>query len=243
MVAEYVIIAALVILSIILYATAGRRARKMARKRVKAAEMDAQNKIEQARAEYDTKLADATAASYERLDETVTKLNTEHKAELEAAKTAAAESRTKSLVAQRGVIKGKAYEQLAPYLPGFEYNPSDTRFMGSPIDFIVFDGLRDEKAEVDVVIIDVKTGSSQLNSNQRRIKKAVEAKRVRFETIRQDGEKDAPVKGGLAQEQYGCTECGHVNTLEEEVHRMKTVVSAPCGGCGSTTWMKQVEEQ
>lgn len=53
---------------------------------------------------------------------------------------------------------------------------------------MVFDGLKDEKSEVNIVIIDVKTGSAQLNANQRRIKKAVEAGRVRFEVIRQDGE-------------------------------------------------------
>lgn len=194
MVVEYAVIAALVILAIILYATAGRRARSMARKRVEAVKMDAQNKIERVRVEYDIKLADATAASHERLDETVSKMNAEHRAALEAVKKSATESRTKSLTAQRGVIKGKAYEQLAPYMPGFEYNPSDARFIGPPIDFVVFDGLRDEKGEVDVVIIDVKTGSSQLNPNQRRIKKAVESGRVRFETVRQDEEEDPGTK-------------------------------------------------
>lgn len=30
-----------------------------------------------------------------------------------------------SLNVQRGVVKGKVWEQIAPYLPEFEYNPAD----------------------------------------------------------------------------------------------------------------------
>jgi predicted Holliday junction resolvase-like endonuclease len=41
------------------------------------------------------------------------------------------------------VIRGKVSEQLAPYLPAFPFEPRDVRFLGSPIDFIVFDGADD----------------------------------------------------------------------------------------------------
>ncbi len=46
--------------------------------------------------------------------------------------------RKETLDRSRGVIKGKIGEQLAPLLPMFEYNPSDARFIGSPVDYIVF---------------------------------------------------------------------------------------------------------
>ncbi len=39
------------------------------------------------------------------------------------------------------VTAGKVHEQLVPYLPEFGFNPKDARFLGSPVDLIVFDGL------------------------------------------------------------------------------------------------------
>ena len=40
----------------------------------------------------------------------------------------------------RAVTVGKVTEHIAPYLPDFGYNPKDARFIGSPVDFVVFDG-------------------------------------------------------------------------------------------------------
>src|ERR1041385_8912167 len=41
------------------------------------------------------------------------------------------------------VTSGKVHEQLVPYLPEFGFNPKDARFLGSPVDLLVFDGLDD----------------------------------------------------------------------------------------------------
>src|ERR1700704_1170664 len=41
------------------------------------------------------------------------------------------------------VTAGKVHEQLVPYLPEFGFNPKDARFLGSPVDLLVFDGLDD----------------------------------------------------------------------------------------------------
>jgi predicted Holliday junction resolvase-like endonuclease len=49
--------------------------------------------------------------------------------------------------------------------------------LATPIDFIVFE-------EEEIVFLEVKTGNSQLNANQRRVKKQVEEKKVRWETLR-----------------------------------------------------------
>ena len=38
----------------------------------------------------------------------------------------------------RAVLSGQFSEQLAPYLPDFPYKPTEVRFIGKPIDFIVF---------------------------------------------------------------------------------------------------------
>src|SRR5206468_1492693 len=57
------------------------------------------------------------------------------------------------------VTTGKVFEQLIPYLPDFEFNPKDVRFLGSPVDFVVFDGLSDGTVR-RVVFVEVKTGDA-----------------------------------------------------------------------------------
>jgi predicted Holliday junction resolvase-like endonuclease len=81
---------------------------------------------------------------------------------------------------------GQIAEHLAPFLPGFceSFNPKDARFVGHPVDFVVFDGL--EEGEVrSIVLLEVKSGdSSDLNKRQRQIRRAVDAGNVRFQTLR-----------------------------------------------------------
>lgn len=81
-------------------------------------------------------------------------------------------------------INGKVLENVSPYLPDFKWNPRDCRFLGSPIDFIVFDGLSDYKDEVTVIFVEVKSGKSNLTKREREIKKAIIDKRVVWELYR-----------------------------------------------------------
>lgn len=83
----------------------------------------------------------------------------------------------------QSVIVGKVTEHLVPYLPQFRYNPKDARFLGSPVDFLVFAGLN-QQAEVEVVFVEVKTGDSNLNAREKLIREAIRAKRVRWEELR-----------------------------------------------------------
>jgi len=46
----------------------------------------------------------------------------------------------RSVNTSRAVLKGKMAEQLAPILPEFQYLPSDAKFLGDPVDYVVFDG-------------------------------------------------------------------------------------------------------
>src|SRR5688500_1585029 len=57
---------------------------------------------------------------------------------------AAAESRHDAIERSRTTILGRVTEQLTPWHPAFPYNPKDARFIGSPIDMIVFDGCDDD---------------------------------------------------------------------------------------------------
>jgi hypothetical protein len=83
----------------------------------------------------------------------------------------------------RAVTTGKVYEQVVPYLPGFPYNPKDVRFLGGPVDLVVFDGLADGQVE-RIVFLEVKTGSSHLTSRERQVRAVVQAGEVEWEELR-----------------------------------------------------------
>lgn len=103
---------------------------------------------------------------------------------LEAAK----EIRKDSVNRSRFTLKGKIAEQMAPLLPEFGHLPADARFIGSPVDYIIFDGLSevsDEKGgAIRIVLMDVKHGGACLSGNQRAIKKAVEAGEISWQALR-----------------------------------------------------------
>lgn len=52
----------------------------------------------------------------------------------------------------QSVTMGKMTEHMVPYLPGFDFNPSDARFIGSPIDLVVFDGLGNDEVKKIVFV-------------------------------------------------------------------------------------------
>lgn len=115
-------------------------------------------------------------------------VNERAKNDLERWKTECTEAiRKDSVNRSRSTLKGKISEQLAPYLPGFPYAPSDARFIGSPIDFVVFDGYsnatEDTGAPVRVVLVEIKRGKGKLTRGELLIKKAVEDGRVSWMTI------------------------------------------------------------
>ncbi|TET26717.1 MAG: Holliday junction resolvase [Dehalococcoidia bacterium] len=101
----------------------------------------------------------------------------------------AMEQARKGAIAQsRAVLGGKFAEQLAPYLPQFNYDPTEARFIGSPIDLIVFPGLASGNPQ-EIVIIEVKTGkASQLTPVERKIRQLVENGMVRWELIQPPGD-------------------------------------------------------
>ncbi|MDP3990181.1 MAG: Holliday junction resolvase-like protein [archaeon] len=85
------------------------------------------------------------------------------------------------LKTSRSVIGGQFSEQLAPYLPDFKYNPSEVRFIGKPIDFLVFKGM-DEKEIEEVIFVEVKSGKSKsLNKHERILRDVIREKKVRWE--------------------------------------------------------------
>lgn len=101
-------------------------------------------------------------------------------------------ARQDSVNRSRSVVSGKVQEHLAPLFPGFcaEFNMRDARFLGAPLDFIVFDGLDSvsEGGEVRrVVFVEVKTGKANLSTPERHIRNAIEAGNVEFRLLRLPG--------------------------------------------------------
>ena len=92
----------------------------------------------------------------------------------------------------QSVIVGKVTEHMVPFLPDFPWNPKDARFIGSPIDFLVFDGL-DEGQLRSVFFVEVKTASSPLSSREKQIREAIETRRIGWREIRIDRPEPQPV--------------------------------------------------
>ncbi len=85
----------------------------------------------------------------------------------------------------QSVILGSVYEKILPFLPGFPYSPKDMVFIGKGFDYLVLDGISDGNLK-RVVFLEVKTGTSKLNANERQVRSVVESRKVAFEEYRAD---------------------------------------------------------
>jgi predicted Holliday junction resolvase-like endonuclease len=118
----------------------------------------------------------------------ITAIEERYRSDLERWKVEAGnEIRKDSVNRSRSTLKGKIAEQMAPVLPEFAFNPADARFIGSPVDYIIFDGLTgvadEQDTSIRIVFMDVKKGAGKLTRVQRVIKKAVEEKAVTWQTL------------------------------------------------------------
>ncbi len=93
----------------------------------------------------------------------------------------------------RAVLGGKFTEQMAPFLPEFKYDPTEARFIGSPIDFVVFPGLSCGDPQ-EVVIMEIKTGNSALSPQEKKIQLLIENGMVRWELVRRSAEPDSGLR-------------------------------------------------
>lgn len=77
-------------------------------------------------------------------------------------------------------IKGRLGERFAPLLPMFEYEIADARFIGDPIDFVVFDGHSKEDIQ-KIIFVEVKTGKTKnLTKKERQIRDRIKDKKVEW---------------------------------------------------------------
>ncbi|MBN2094702.1 MAG: hypothetical protein JW727_01515 [Candidatus Aenigmarchaeota archaeon] len=93
------------------------------------------------------------------------------------------EIRQDAIEKSRAVLEGKFREQLAPVLPDFGYNPTDVRFLGSPVDFVVFDGLA-ENSPRGIVLLEVKSGEAKLTEREKMVRGLVREGKVHYRVLR-----------------------------------------------------------
>ncbi len=75
---------------------------------------------------------------------------------------------------------GKFLEHYIPWMKEiFPYSPERFRFIGNPIDGILF-------GEDKIIFMEFKTGKSSLNEAQKKIKSLVESKKVEWKEVRTD---------------------------------------------------------
>lgn len=75
------------------------------------------------------------------------------------------------------VKHGQTWEQFVPFAKDFPFSKNDFKFIGQPIDGIVF-------ADDKISFVEIKTGSSGLNVKQREIRKLIEDKKVEWREVR-----------------------------------------------------------
>jgi len=100
--------------------------------------------------------------------------------------------RTDAVRRSQSVTRGKVTECLIPYFPDFPYNPKDARFLGTPVDLIVFDGLSDADEVQNVVFVEIKTGKAAgLSKRERAVRECIKAGRVQYFIIHQSFDETA----------------------------------------------------
>lgn len=88
----------------------------------------------------------------------------------------------KAAITARAVNIGMSLEKILPTLKEFKWELSDSRFLGDPIDLIIFNGLSEGKVN-SIDFIEVKSGKAHLNEHQKSIKDAVEGKNVSYKVF------------------------------------------------------------
>jgi len=98
------------------------------------------------------------------------------------------EIREDAITRSARTLSGKTLEKFVPFLENFPYDPHDVRWLGDPVDLVVFDGYSKNKESGDdikqIVFCEVKSGESKLSEIQKRLKSLVEQKKVKWEEFK-----------------------------------------------------------
>lgn len=91
--------------------------------------------------------------------------------------------REDAIARSRAALSGKFSENLAPYFPDFPFAPTELRWLGNPVDYVVFKGMDNNRID-EIVFLEVKSGKSQLTGREKQIREAVQEKRISWKEYR-----------------------------------------------------------
>lgn len=92
--------------------------------------------------------------------------------------------REDAIAKHKAVTGGQAVEHLIPFTATFGFNPKDARFLGAPVDLIVFDGLTLDALR-RIVFLEIKTGDgAALSARERAIRDCVKRGAVEWAELR-----------------------------------------------------------
>jgi len=137
--------------------------------------------------------------------------------------------RKEAIERSRAMTVGKITEHVAPFLLDFQHNLKDVRFLGTPVDFVVFDGL-DAGAVEKITFIKVTTEASPPLRRERLIREAITRGAVAWEELRLYSSHQASSNGTPLPEctirvgDHTCSRCQRKNR-EQAVF---------CGYCGNS---------
>jgi len=89
----------------------------------------------------------------------------------------------KAQITTEAVNIGKNLEKVLPTMKDFKWFVPDCKFLGDPIDLIVFNGLSVNKVK-SISFIEVKSGNARLNSHQKSIRDAIEEQKLSYKVFK-----------------------------------------------------------
>ncbi len=82
----------------------------------------------------------------------------------------------------RATNVGNFLELAVPTAKDFKWVVPDSKYLGRPIDLLVFNGLSNGKVK-SLSFVEVKTGEADLNDHQESVKEAIEEKKVSYKVF------------------------------------------------------------
>ena len=88
----------------------------------------------------------------------------------------------KAEITTKAVNIGKNLERALPTIRDFKWIVPDSKFLGDPIDLVVFNGL--SMGSIDSLsFVEVKSGNAKLNNHQKSIRDAIEDHKVSYKVF------------------------------------------------------------
>jgi len=126
--------------------------------------------------------------------------------------------KTKSILGSRRSLVGKFIERFIPFLKQMPFEPSDMHFIGSPIDYIIFEGLHEDNVQ-RITFCEVKTGNSKLTKREKSLKETVDRKKVFWKEIDIDTTEDNVPDKEMENEET--TIGGLYKNIDEKLEKMR----------------------